>query len=708
MSEHDDLSPLQLAAELRRCRERLDSLIKLSSDWYWEQDEEYRFVHVVGFARSDADIDPQQLLGRRSWELGVEPLNEGGWLAMKALLDSRQPFVDLRLKSVNPRGEPIVVSNTATPVFDEEGRFTGYRGITRDITQTYFAEQQLRESEARFRSLTQLSSDWYWEQDAEFRFTRLDGRHMADTAGSPFTSSIGKTRWETDSEIEGGWEAHRQLLIERRPFSDVVVWRRHDGEIYYVSISGEPVFDEAGRFAGYRGIGRDITERRRAEERVRFLANHDSLTRLPNRAMFSDLLNFTIQNARRNHQQFAVLFIDLDRFKVVNDTLGHEAGDQLLREMAQRLTDSLRAGDVVARLGGDEFVVLAQNVGEQDVVAGIARKILAALIKPVTVGGQECRITASIGICQYPDGAQDEPTLMKYADIAMYRAKDEGKNTFQFYNSQLQTYTFERLALEARLRNALERGEFMLHYQPKLDLRTGAITGVEALLRWQQPELGMVPPTQFIPVAEETGLIAPIGRWVLQTACAQNMVWQRAGLPPLKMAVNLSARQFSEDSLLEDIAAVLRDTGMPAELLELELTEGMVMQNVERATRVLTAIKRMGVRIAIDDFGVGYSSLAQIKRFPIDTLKVDRSFVRDLSQNAEDRAIIKAIIAMGKTLCLTVVAEGVETEEQENFLRERACDESQGFYFSRPLAPAQLEELVRRHPAANAAQSLRD
>jgi EAL domain-containing protein (putative c-di-GMP-specific phosphodiesterase class I) len=310
---------------------------------------------------------------------------------------------------------------------------------------------------------------------------------------------------------------------------------------------------------------------------------------------------------------------------------------------------------------------------------------------------QECRVTASIGICMFPAEAQDEQALMKNADIAMYRAKEDGKNNYKFYSEEMNIHSFERLALETSLRRGLERSEFVLHYQAKLDLHTGKINGVEALVRWQHPDLGMVPPAQFIPLAEETGLIVPLGKWVLVTACAQNVAWQQEGLPPLHMAVNLSARQFSDEDLVKDIAAALESTGLRPELLELELTESMVIQNTERAGRVLAEIKKMGVRLAIDDFGVGYSSLTHLKRFPIDTLKVDRSFIRDLPQNAEDKALTEAIIAMGKSLNLTVVAEGVETQEQQTFLRDRACDEMQGFFFSKPIPSGEFAELLRKH-----------
>jgi diguanylate cyclase (GGDEF)-like protein len=436
-------------------------------------------------------------------------------------------------------------------------------------------------------------------------------------------------------------------------------------------------------------------ERRRGRARIDYLASHDALTGLPNRAMFNEVLNVTIQTALRYQRMFAVMFIDLDRFKLINDSLGHDAGDQLLQEMSARLKNCLRASDVVARLGGDEFVVLVQELGEPDAIAAVARKILAAAMKPFALLGQECRVTASIGISMYPADAQDEPTLMKNADIAMYAAKEEGKNNFQFYSAEIQSQSLERLTLETCLRRALERNEFSLHYQAKVDLKTGSINGVEALLRWHSPELGQVSPAQLIPIAEETGLIVAIGKWVLKTACAQNMAWQRQGLPPVCMAVNLSARQFSDPFLLQDIADVLCDTGMQPRLLELEITEGMVIQHPGKAIKLLTAIKALGVRLAIDDFGTGYSSLGQLKQFPIDTLKVDRSFIHDIHHDGEDRAITEAIIAMGKTLSLTVVAEGVETIEQETFLREHACDEMQGYYFSKPVIADQFAELLR-------------
>jgi diguanylate cyclase (GGDEF)-like protein len=432
-------------------------------------------------------------------------------------------------------------------------------------------------------------------------------------------------------------------------------------------------------------------------EEVQYLATHDTLTGLPNRSMFSQLLNYAIKTAQRYQRQFAVLFIDLDRFKIINDTLGHEAGDQLLKEIATRLKQQLRAVDVVGRLGGDEFVILIEELTDSNQVATIAHKILTSVIKPITLMGQESRITASIGICMYPKDAADEQSLMKNADIAMYLAKEEGKNNYQFYSKDIQSKSLEHLSIETNLRFALERNELSLHYQAKVDFKTNMITGVEALLRWQSPYLGSVTPTRFISVAEESGLIIPIGRWVLKTACAQNVAWQQQGLPAVCMAVNLSLRQLTDDNLIDDIRTALNDSGMAPNLLELEITESMVMHNPALIISILSKIKSMGVRLAIDDFGTGYSSLAKIQRFPVDTLKIDRSFVRNIPQDAEDKAITEAIIGMGKTLSLTVVAEGVETEEQMNFLKEHSCDEMQGYYFSKPVVPEQFADLLREY-----------
>ena len=439
-------------------------------------------------------------------------------------------------------------------------------------------------------------------------------------------------------------------------------------------------------------------EKTRADERIEYLASHDSLTDLPNREMFNGVLRRAIEAAERYQRRFALLFIDLDRFKVINDSLGHDAGDRLLVEIGGRLRRALRSSDVVARLGGDEFVVILEEAAERPEVERIAGELLSVLSQPLLLSGHECQTTASIGIAMYPSDGTDMQTLTKNADIAMYLAKEDGKNGFRFFSREIKTQSIERLTLESALRRALERNQFTLHYQPKVDMASGQITGVEALLRWNHPDLGSVSPAQFIPLAEETGVIVPIGRWVLKEACAQNMAWQRRGLRPVTMAVNLSPRQFADGHLLQDVDEALLASGMSPVLLQLEVTESMVMRNVSRAIKILDAIQSRGIRLAIDDFGTGYSSMSLMKQFPIDTIKIDRSFVRDLPVDSEDQAIAQAIISMGKALGMTVVAEGVETLEQQAFLRSHACDEMQGFLFSKPLPPRQMAELLRAAP----------
>jgi diguanylate cyclase (GGDEF)-like protein len=437
--------------------------------------------------------------------------------------------------------------------------------------------------------------------------------------------------------------------------------------------------------------------RRRAEDNFKHLATHDPLTGLPNRLLFGERVSEAIARSERSQRGLAVLFVDLDRFKNINDTLGHGAGDAVLKACAERLGRSLRDTDLIARISGDEFAVLVEPCAQPAAAIAVARKILTAIERPLIIQGQEVVLTGSVGISIYHEDGRDAETLLKHSDIAMFKAKESGRNNYQFYSAQMNPHSLQRLGLEAALRRALDRNEFTLHYQPKFDLRSGDITGVEALLRWRHAELGMVSPAQFIPIAEETGLIEPIGAWVLKEACTQAKRWLDDGLQGVKVAVNLSARQFRNQRLCRDIRKCLSESGADPRLLELELTESMVMQDPEMAATMLKELKWMGLGLSIDDFGTGYSSLAYLKRFPIDSVKVDRSFVKDIPGNAEDAAIVEAVLALAHSLRLRVVAEGVETEEQNEYLKKIGCDEMQGYFASKPLPTDDVTRFLETH-----------
>jgi diguanylate cyclase (GGDEF)-like protein len=486
------------------------------------------------------------------------------------------------------------------------------------------------------------------------------------------------------SEAEQLAPAHR---IERS-----YIWRAGMASILVVAIAAL-----LGRLSWQLQKSRTRVMEERAEHarNVEHLAYHDNLTGLPNRALFSRLLYHQMQHARRYEKRLALMFLDLDRFKAINDSLGHEAGDELLKKMGRRLRESLRESDIIARLGGDEFIMLLPEITEETQVTTVAGKILAAVARPFTLAEQEFRITISIGIAMFPADGEDEQTLMKSADIAMYHAKKGGKNSFWFYSEKLNTDSLERLTLESSLRKALENNEFRLFYQSKQDMTTGRITGIEALLRWQHPDLGLIPPMQFIPLAEENGLIVPIGRWVFKTACRQNLAWQNQGFPKLSMAVNISKRQFFDEDFLKDVGDALQESGMAPELLELEITEAILMHDMDWTIRILKDLKQMGMRVAIDDFGTGYSSLSKLKEFPLDTLKIDGSFIQNMIPNTEIKSLTTALIDLGKSLGFTVVAEGVESKEQADLLRTYSCDQFQGFYINKPMPPEEFASAVR-------------
>ena len=460
---------------------------------------------------------------------------------------------------------------------------------------------------------------------------------------------------------------------------------RPDGSIRWVHDRAFPVHNAEGRVYRITGIAEDITERKHAEEQLMKLAHYDVLTSLPNRVLFYDRLKQAIAHAKRNHWVVGVMFIDVDRFKNVNDTMGHAVGDRLLQQVSERLKGTVRSGDTVGRLGGDEFAVVLSNLGSAQDANLVAQKMMACFAEPFRLEGTDVYVTASIGITLYPDDSTEQDILIRNADAAMYKAKEIGRDSYQFYTPEMNTRALESLGMESSLRRALDRGEYLLHYQPKVGIVNGEITGLEALIRWRHPDRGLVSPGEFMPVLEETGLIVQVGQWVLNAVCRQIKEWESTGVQPVPVAVNLSARQFTSKDLGNTIKRILEEHQLDPALIELEITESSLMVNTEEAVRTLEYLSSLGVSISIDDFGTGYSSLSYLKRFPLDSLKIDRSFIRDVTTDGDDATITRAVISMAHSLGLKVIAEGVETERQLAFLTEYGCDQIQGYFFSRPL-----------------------
>jgi diguanylate cyclase (GGDEF)-like protein len=551
--------------------------------------------------------------------------------------------------------------------------------------------RELREAQGRLKSLVSLSSDWVWEQNADLCFTYFSEQHSVTTDIDP--AILLGTRC-MEGEPYHAAQDHRSAYLDcvgvHRPFRDLTFgYNDAAGQRFYMRISGEPIF-EFNVFKGYRGVASDVTKTRLAEEKVAHLASYDALTGLPNRRSFIVEVDRALERSLRSGVPFAVFFIDLDRFKNINDSLGHAAGDTLLKVIATRLTQLLRKTDMVARLGGDEFVVLLENCIDAAMLANIATRALSAINETLCIENCCFQVRGSIGISMYPEDCQDAATMLKHADAAMYLAKSKGKNNFQFYTTELAERAEQQFSLESDLRQAVEREEFQLLYQPKINIASGKMVAVEALIRWRHPTRGLISPGEFIALAEECGLIGPIGQWVIKAACRQVHDWRCEGLQSPRCAVNLSVRQFNVDGLVEEVVQALASNQLQADALELEITESLLMANPERALDILLQLHRLGVHIAIDDFGTGYSSLAYLKRFPAQTLKIDRSFVQDLPDDQDDATITKALIAMAHSLGMEVVAEGVETSAQLDFLREAGCDEVQGYYLGRPMAPHEI------------------
>lgn len=537
------------------------------------------------------------------------------------------------------------------------------------------------------------------------RFGIIEYVNPAFEAMSGFTSqeAVGKNN---NIVMSGKHDTHFykkmwEILLSGEDYRDILINRKKDGTVYYEEKTISPLCDAAGKITHFVATGKDITERMQTQEQLYYLAHHDALTKLPNRAMFVERLTQALLHAQRHGRALAVMFLDMDRFKLINDSLGHDIGDLLLQEFGQRLVDCVRSSDTVARLGGDEFTMLLEDMSDPQDASTVADKVINTLKTPFNLNGHEFFMTTSMGISVYPGDGDDARSMLKNADTAMYRAKEHGRNNYQFYSADMSAIAVERLAMESQLRRALEKNEFVLYYQPKLNYRTGRITGAEALLRWVHPERGMVSPVDFIPLLEETGLIIPVGEWVLKTACAHFKAWQREGLPDIRLSVNVSARQLAQTDLVETARAVVAEYELAHGDLEFEITESIIMNNADATIEVLNHISDLGVVFSVDDFGTGYSSLAYLKRFPIQTIKIDRAFVNDITTDSDDESIVKAIISIAKSLKLEVIAEGVETEAQALFLEGYGCYYMQGFLFSKPLPAGEFTELLRNESAVS-------
>jgi diguanylate cyclase (GGDEF)-like protein/PAS domain S-box-containing protein len=590
-------------------------------------------------------------------------------------------------------GKSLWMESHVEVIKDTEGNPVGLRGVSIDVTDRVRAERGRKESDELFRLMIEGVKDYgiftmdpdgfiiTWNEGAQ-RMYQYDEQEIIGKHASTLYSSDSLRRDEFENEL-------RVTAKEGKYISESLRLRK-DNSAFLAEAITTALYDDKNNLRGFARVVRDVTERAEAEETIRHQALHDPLTGLPNRKALEERIEVLIKQANRHHSKIAVMFLDLDRFKNINDSLGHLIGDMLLKEVASRFRSIIRAEDTVARLGGDEFVITLSDIGHSGDVIKVAKKIIESMQVPMQIGQHSLRITSSIGVAIFPSDGQDIYGLLKNADTALYRAKELGRNRYQFFNQTMNVQASERLTLENSLHNAIESGELELYYQPIVDTKTQRLASVEALVRWNHPKLGKIYPNEFIPLAEEIGVIFPLGEWVLKTACNQLRDWQEEGVLVRSVSLNLSARQFSEPKLIDSVKTIVAESGVATNALEFEITESIAMENLDRTVNILRYLKQMGINIAIDDFGMGYSSLNYLKRFPLHSLKIDKSFVRHAITNSQDATIIRTIIAMAHSLGLKVVAEGVETEQQYSFLKQLDCDRVQGYYLGMPMPAHEL------------------
>ncbi|HEU0186740.1 MAG TPA: EAL domain-containing protein [Gallionellaceae bacterium] len=685
-------------SQLLGSEDKFRDLVESSSDWIWEVDADVRYVYSSPKIKSLLGYEAYEVLGRTPYELMPPDEAERVAREFSRILATREPFKELVNRNLHKDGREVILETSGVPVFNPDGSLRGYRGVGRDITERKRSEDALRYLTQRHVLRFQQTPLAVIEWDTSFRVT--DWNPAAERIfGYSRDEAMGLTAAELiltphdQRYVESIWQG---LLSGESVHRSASQNHTRQGELIYCEWYNTPLVDENGKVVGVTSLAQDVTEQKMAEQQINHMAYYDDLTGLPNRLLFAERLAQIVNDAHRHERLVAVMLMDIDRFKFINDTLGHVAGNALLQQVAQRLQECLREGDIVARFGGDEFAVALADVSHADDVVSVAQKIVNQFTQPFDVLGNELFVTVSIGITLYPLDDDGIESLLRNADAAMYHAKERGRNNFQFYSAEMTLRSEKRMAIENGLRRALERDQLVLHYQPQVDLATGKMTGVETLLRWQHPERGLLLPGEFIQIAEETGLIAPIGEWVLRTACAQVKEWQSQGLPEICVAVNFSPRQFRQDNLPQVVSDVLEETGLEARFLELEITESLLIDGADSAVLfMLEEFKSLGVALAIDDFGTGYSSLSYLKLFPIDKLKIDQSFVRGIGKDSDDASLIRAIIAIARSLRLAVIAEGVETKEQLDYLSQQGCDQMQGYYFSHPLPAAELPGVLQ-------------
>jgi len=669
--------------QLRSAREMLQLVINTIPLFVFWKDREGRFLGCnERFAIAGGLGSAEDIVGKTDYDLSWREqadLYRGDDFEVMASELAKYSYAE---PQSTLDGSKIWLETSKVPLRNAQSQVVGVLGVYQDITERRQAREKERQAAKVFEStqegimITDLNGKILTVNPA---FTEITGYAEADVVGkSPRILKSGRhepafyaAMW-TSLESTGCWQGE--------------VWnRRKSGDIYPEWLTVSSVTDDSGTVVNYVAVFSDISLLKVSQEQLERLAHHDPLTGLPNRLMFRDRLEHAMQRADRARTQLALLFLDLDRFKRVNDSLGHTVGDDLLRSVAERLSKVLRRDDTLARLGGDEFTVLIEGLSEGDHAAHIAEKLVDALIEPFLVQGHELVVGASIGISIYPRDARSTETLLRNADAAMYRAKDAGRNTFCFYSEEMTTTALERVLLEGQLRRAIEQGELLLHYQPQVDLSSGQVIGVEALVRWRHPEHGVLSPDRFIPIAEDSGLIVPLGDWVLRSACAQGKAWLDSGIDFGRVCVNIAGLQLRRGRLRDSVQRILAETGLPPERLELEITESFIMGQPKQNVDLLISLREFGVALAIDDFGTGYSSLAHLKQIPIDKLKIDQSFIRDLPDDDNDSAIARAVIALGHSLQFKVIAEGVENTAQQEFLQSAGCDQAQGFLYRRPV-----------------------